>query len=243
MRIHLFLVSGLVKTWWTGVEREWKSQTSESAASVRFAARGGRWLNGSTTFPESWTKSLRMDLATTFVAGVGGCAACGQVSGCDLSWGLAGGAADFALGSVFRSDAVDDEARAWARIAGGPASLGLLAIGPAFAEELLFRGPLVALSHHTHDATALGAAAVISVLCFAAVHSVDDAERDDAHTALRAWSSAKSALVCAGLALATGDLGPPIAAHAAHNALVCMAIVFGEKQEERRAYTATKNDY
>lgn len=241
MRILGFVGPAFVKTWWTGVVREWESGASESAASVRFAARGGRWLNGSTTFPASWTRSLQIDLATTFVAGVGGCVACGQVSGSDLSWGLAGGAADFALGSALRSDAVDAEAGAWVRIAGGPAWLGLLAIGPAFAEELLFRGPLVALSQRTHNASALAAATLVSVLCFAAAHCVDDAERDDSHTALRAWSSAKSALVYTGLALATSDLGPAIAAHGAHNALVCMAIVFAERQKS--AYTATKNDY
>ncbi|KAJ8600744.1 hypothetical protein CTAYLR_003935 [Chrysophaeum taylorii] len=215
------------------LERAWRVDATEGAERARYAARALR--AEATVEPvryAQWTKSLRLDLATTLVAGVGACSTIFNDVG-SLSWdvGVATGAADFVLGGVLRSRAMQAEARAWTDIVVGDDARGetalfflaLFCVGPTFAEELLFRGPLLAVSLSGISASAWVA---LSSAVFGTAHYYDNAhcERTGFHNRLRFLYAAKSGALYGSLAVVSQSLWSSIVAHAVHNLLVCISV-------------------
>ena len=191
------------------LSREWKDESSASFERSKWAA-----LGGVTTAPAAG--SLRADLGTQLVMGLVACAVVdeGQLALASMASGACVGIFDFCSTNVFfKNDEVLAETDAWLRLAGP-----LVCIAPVFLEELIFRGPLLLVSHNDFE---VFVAAIASALAFGAVHAYDSAKdlRSQTATTTRLLSATKSGLLYASVLVLTRSLQGPAVAHLTYNLL------------------------
>lgn len=191
----------------------------ESVVERRRFVAGGE--NDALVIPPDWTRSARLDIATSLLIGA---ACCAKID--DLSYwreAIVIGILDFALGSaLLQSDEMRGEARRWKKVVGGGSeSLALLfTMAPVPLEEVFFRSPLLLLPQQQWTLLCS------STLLFGLAHAFDSSRtyRTNSHSTRRALYAGKSGLIYGYVAIASGSLFPAIVAHAVHNAAVCVSL-------------------
>ena len=136
-------------------------------------------------------------------------------------------------------DGDDDDASSTSSLAARASAFAALALAPAVAEEAFFRAPLLLLGSGERGVWESVAMAAVSAALFGVVHVSDDA--DSSENARRWLYSAKSGAIYAALLLSTGHLAAPVAAHCAHNALVCAQAAVPPSPRRSARITRNKN--
>ncbi|KAJ1462352.1 hypothetical protein M885DRAFT_505125 [Pelagophyceae sp. CCMP2097] len=204
------------KDWATESKAAWAADSREASARRQWASAGGVDAVEDETLLR-WRRTLRLDLATQFAVGAAAAAALTAAAAQDapvsgaFAGGIAAGCLDALVSDLFATEEQRGEGAAWLRILGsGPTAVAALSLAPAVFEEALFRGPLLW--------TGSGLLAPLaSAALFAAVHAPNGPRAGLSHL--------KSGLVYASLLVCAHSLAAPVAAHAAHNAVVAALLL------------------